>query len=104
MSDSLISLLFTTPYVLIYALPLLLFSLILTFAGTFLTLDRSRSFPPSSEVDYAALPIPGTFSQNKTEHRFIWLLEGGVGGLLSGYVFGRMLIHAFFLDVELMDV
>jgi len=104
MSDSLISLLITTPYVFTYAIPLLLFSLILTFAGTFLTLDRSRSFPPSSEGDYAVLPTPGTFGQKQTERKFKWLLEGGVGGLLGGYAFGRTLIYAFFATGKLMYV
>lgn len=84
----LISLLLTTPYVLTYAIPLLLLSLILTFTGTFLTLDRSRFFPPISEVD---LPTPGAFSQKRAEHKFVRFLEGGAGGLLSGYAFGRTL-------------
>ncbi|KAF8817174.1 hypothetical protein BYT27DRAFT_7219391 [Phlegmacium glaucopus] len=84
----LISLLLTTPYVLAYCIPLLLLSLILTFAGTFLTLDRSRSFPPSSEGVYAVLPTPGTFGKKQVERKFRWFLEGGVGGLLCGYAFG----------------
>lgn len=99
MTNSLISLLLTTPYVLIYCIPLLLFSLILTFAGTFLILDRSRSFPPSSEVDYVVLPAPGTFGQKQGGHKFIWLLEGGVGGLLSGYAFGLHISTALSLII-----
>ncbi|KAH9480215.1 hypothetical protein JR316_0006813 [Psilocybe cubensis] len=89
-------LLSTTPYLLAYALPLLLLSLILTFSGTFLTLDRSRSFPPTDGAvkggkGYAALPKPGTLSLEKTKktlRRLHWILEGGIGGLAGGYVFG----------------
>ena len=92
MSDSLIplSLLLTTPYILLYSIPLLLLSFVLTFAGTFLTLDRSRSFPPRSGGDYAVLPTPGA---KQAKRKFRWLLEGGVGGLLSGYAFGRTYIY-----------
>jgi len=90
--SQLIPLLLTTPYLLAYCIPLLLLSSILTFAGTFLTLDRSRSFPPSSEGDYAVLPTPGAFGKKQAERRFRWPLEGGVGGLLGGYAFGRTLI------------
>ena len=80
-------------YALIYSIPLLLLSLILTFAGTFITLDRSRSFPPTSGEDYSVLPAPGAFGQKQAAvHKFRWLLGGGVGGLLGGYAFGRTLI------------
>lgn len=74
----------STTYTLAYALPLLLSSLILTFAGAFLTLDRSRSFPPSYDS------IPGDFFPNKRNKKLHWLLEGGIGGLAAGYVFGGM--------------
>jgi len=70
----------STPYILVYSVPLLLVSSLLAFAGAFLTLDRTRSFPPHDAV-------PGFFLS--TEKR-VWLLEGGVGGLSLGYVFGRM--------------
>ncbi|TFK39065.1 hypothetical protein BDQ12DRAFT_682957 [Crucibulum laeve] len=90
MADSsvakLTDLLSSTSYVLTYALPLLLLSLVLTFAGTFLTLDRSRSFPPRGP-GYTALPIPGAFDSPKKK-KFAWMLEGGVGGLAGGYTFG----------------
>ncbi|KAF4581475.1 hypothetical protein EYR40_009761 [Pleurotus pulmonarius] len=74
-------LLLNTPYLLAYSLPLLLVSLILTFAGSFLTLDRSRSFPQKYQ------PIPGSFGTQK-RRRQIWILEGGIGGLAIGFVFG----------------
>ncbi|KAJ7176570.1 hypothetical protein C8R46DRAFT_1160522 [Mycena filopes] len=61
-STTLTTLLPSTAYLLAYALPLLFISLLLTFAGAFLTLDRSRSIH--------------------------FLLEGGVGGLAAGYAFG----------------
>ena len=81
----------TTPYLLAYTLPLLLLSLVLTFAGTFLTLDRTRSFPSSSGAGstYAPLPIPGGFAKKSTKSLASkWVLEGGVGGLIGGYAFG----------------
>jgi hypothetical protein len=78
---TLTTLLPSTPYLLAYSLPLLFLSILLTFAGTFLTLDRSRSFPPRYDT------IPGSFDRrNKT--KFNWLLEGGIGGLAAGYAFG----------------
>lgn len=73
----------STSYTLVYSLPLLLLSFVLTFAGTFLMLDRSRSFPPSA--DYTALP--GAFEKSK-KHKFVWFLEGGIGGLACGYTTG----------------
>jgi hypothetical protein len=73
------SLLPSTSYLLAYALPLLFLSLSLTFAGSFLTLDRTRSFSPGYE-------LPSTFKKRKVR----WLLEGGLGGLAIGYVFGSM--------------
>ncbi|KDR82403.1 hypothetical protein GALMADRAFT_58295 [Galerina marginata CBS 339.88] len=91
----------TTPYLLAYALPLLLLSLLLTFAGTFLTLDRSRSFPPTdaaaaSGKGYAA--VPGTLAFEKPKKsRLTWMLEGGIGGLAGGYAFGVHLSTALAL-------
>lgn len=74
-----------TPYSLAYILPLLCLSSVLTFSGTFLTLDRSRSFP--SKADYAALP--GAFEKTK-QRKFVWYFEGGIGGLACGYTTGRL--------------
>ncbi|PPQ97818.1 hypothetical protein CVT26_012919 [Gymnopilus dilepis] len=84
----------TTPYLLAYALPLLLLSIFVTFSGTFFTLDRSRSFPPldggsSSLKGYAA--VPGGLAFEKTTGRkkgLKWYFEGGIGGLAGGYLFG----------------
>ncbi|PPQ88396.1 hypothetical protein CVT25_011275 [Psilocybe cyanescens] len=94
-SSQLTPLLSTKPYLLVYALPLLFISLLLTFSGTFLTLDRSRSFPPTDGAvkdgkGYAALSKPGALSFDKTKRtrRFNWILEGGIGGLAGGYAFG----------------
>ncbi|KAJ7705276.1 hypothetical protein B0H17DRAFT_1298329 [Mycena rosella] len=79
-ASTLTSLLPSTSFVLAYSLPLLFLSIVLTFAGAFLTLDRTRSFPPER---YGVLP--GAFEQKKRLH---WLLEGGVGGLAVGHAFG----------------
>ncbi|KIM42953.1 hypothetical protein M413DRAFT_443775 [Hebeloma cylindrosporum] len=90
----------TTPYLLAYALPLILLSLTLTFAGTFLTLDRTRSFPPASGAGatYAPLPIPGGFNKKPAKSLASkWILEGGVGGLVGGYAFGVHLATALAL-------
>jgi len=84
---SLIELLPATPYLLAYTLPLLLFSLVFTFAGTFLTLDRSRSFPVhGTGAVYTSLPMPGSLEGFKNK-RLSWVFEGGVGGLIGGYLF-----------------
>ena len=74
----------STAYILAYTLPLLFLSSLLTFGGAFLTLDRTRSFAPRSDV----LQMPASFDvkQKKVSHFY---LEGGIGGLAIGYVFGR---------------
>ncbi|CAE6466413.1 unnamed protein product [Rhizoctonia solani] len=64
------------PYHLIYALPLLFLSILLLFAGAFLTLDRTRSFASSSDV-------------KETAH--FYRLESGIGGLAIGWILG---VHA----------
>lgn len=69
----------STPYLLAYALPLFLLSVVLTFAGTFLTLDRTRSFAPHYDA------IPGAYERPK---KFRFVLQGGAGGLIIGYLFG----------------
>ncbi|KAJ7182592.1 hypothetical protein C8R43DRAFT_911084 [Mycena crocata] len=79
-TSTLSALLPSTSYLLAYSLPLLFLSILLTFAGAFLTLDRTRSFPPER---FGVLP--GAFEQKKRLH---WLLEGGVGGLAAGHAFG----------------
>ncbi|KAI8986247.1 hypothetical protein BD414DRAFT_488111 [Trametes punicea] len=80
------SLLSSSSYLLAYSLPLLVLSLSLTFAGAFLTLDRTRAFAPR----YDALQPPDS---NKVQHaealvKRIFRLEGGVGGIAIGYVTG----------------
>ena len=87
--DLLSSLLPSSPYALAYALPLFFLSVLLTFAGAFLTLDRTRSFPPTASPQTARKPkrvcsdlIPSKWSA---------VLEGGLGGLASGYIFGGVL-------------
>lgn len=84
----------STPFLLAYTLPLLLLSIILTVSGTFLTLDRTRTFAPRSDV---ASSIPGAHEDPKDNPSFIrsflalrWVrLDGGFGGVAAGYVFGR---------------
>jgi hypothetical protein len=69
----------TEAFVLPYAILLLLLSLVLTFAGSFLTLDRTRSFAPAADV----YPKPKS-------HFIRSFFHGGVGGLITGFTFGRM--------------
>ncbi|THU91297.1 hypothetical protein K435DRAFT_968266 [Dendrothele bispora CBS 962.96] len=68
-----------------YALPLLFGSLALTFAGAFLTLDRSRSFA----LQYDA--IPDSFASPSGKKKIQFIFNGGVSGLLTGYSFGLYL-------------
>lgn len=78
------------PTLLIYSLPLLLLSIVIAFAGTFLTLDRTRTFAPRSDAD--PLPtVPGSFDVKKSATSLLrkFRLDGGLGGLAVGYVFGR---------------
>ena len=87
MEPQLIPLLSSTPYLLVYTLPLLLLSLVLTFAGTFLALDRTRSFPSRGNgAVYTSLPVPGSLVSKK--QKWSWVFEGGVGGLIGGYILG----------------
>ena len=75
-----------TAYRLTYALPLLVLSTLLTFAGAFLTLDRTRSFRPRRDPPH----VPGDFNLTKRSRRVRFYLQGGLGGLAIGYSFGRM--------------
>lgn len=89
---SLTTLLESTPYRLAYSLPLILVSFVLTFAGAFLTLDRTRTFAP--RITSTAVSTR-SHAPNRVQifmRRFL-LLEGGLGGLASGYAFGGAL-HA----------
>ncbi|EMD39743.1 hypothetical protein CERSUDRAFT_112033 [Gelatoporia subvermispora B] len=75
-------------YTLAYALPLLCLSLVLTFAGAFLTLDRTRSFVPRATGMLLHTDNPTKLREVETNMRRIFFLEGGVGGLATGYTFG----------------
>lgn len=77
----------STSYTLAYALPLLLISFVLTFAGTFLTLDRTRVFAPRRN---AVKSLPRSASELKrieSSLRWLSMFEGGVGGIAAGYIF-----------------
>lgn len=76
----------SSPYILAYALPLLLLSLLLTFAGAFLTLDRTRAFAPR----YDALQPPENTRVQHAEAvvKRVFRLEGGIGGMAIGYTTG----------------
>jgi hypothetical protein len=78
----------SAPYRLAYALPLFALSALLTFAGAFLTLDRTRSFRPRSDP----LHVSGSFNLTERPKRVRFYLQGGLGGVAIGYSFGRMFI------------
>lgn len=78
---TLLVLLPSTPYTLAYALPLFLVSALITCAGAFLTLDRTRVFPKTT-----AAQTKHTIANPSSLSRFP--LGGGIGGLCSGYAFG----------------
>jgi hypothetical protein len=84
-TNDLLSLLPTTPYTLAYALPLFVISILLTFAGCFFTLDRTRSFTPAPHVQPS--PRSGQSLFSRLQHLY---LGGGIGGLCAGYAFGGM--------------
>ena len=69
----------TNAYLLPYALSLFFASLTLTFAGAFLTLDRSRSFAPVGDVPQDR--------QQSTSRLIASFIRGGVGSILIGFVF-----------------
>lgn len=75
-------------YRLAYELPLLALSILLAFAGAFLTLDRTRSFRPRSDPLY----VPGSFNLAKRPKRGRFYLQGGLGGVAIGFSFGRTFI------------
>jgi hypothetical protein len=84
---TLFGLLPSTPYLLAYALPLLFISLPLAFAGAFLTLDRTRVFTPRKDAAHVS-NSNGTLRRR----RLLLMMEGGIGGLAGGYLFGRTLV------------
>jgi hypothetical protein len=79
---TLASLLSSKAYLLAYSLPLLVISVLLTFCGAFLTLDRTRSFSPSYER------MPGAYDSSPKRRSALLVFEGGVGGLTAGFAFG----------------
>lgn len=89
--DLLSSLLPSHTYTLVYALPLFFVSFILTFAGSFLTLDRTRSFAPSTTAPPQSTQKPSRICARLSSIKWSTVLEGGIGGLASGYVFGGIL-------------
>lgn len=74
-------------FALIYALAIFLPSLVVLLAGSFLTLDRTRSFENKYGGDKYG-PIYKAFKPRKKSET-IWRFDGGVGGLLTGFLFGR---------------
>ena len=70
----------TSGYLLPYALSLFFASLVLTFAGAFLTLDRTRSFAPVGDAFQDR--------QKSTSRLIASFVRGGMGGILTGFVFG----------------
>ncbi|THH14543.1 hypothetical protein EW146_g5790 [Bondarzewia mesenterica] len=76
----------STSYTLAYTLPLLFVSFILTFAGAFVTLDRTRYFSPRD--DTSQMPAAVESKRRKRPHLY---LEAGIGGLAIGYAFGLKL-------------
>lgn len=68
-----------------YSLPLLAFSVPLTFGGAFLTLDRTRSFPPRDFNDGWFGRTSETFVDKMKRNM---RLQGGLGGLCAGFLFG----------------
>ncbi|KAG8993232.1 hypothetical protein FRB93_002069 [Tulasnella sp. JGI-2019a] len=77
-------LLLPNSYLLIYTVPLLLLSIVATLGGAFLTLDRTRSFAP---ID------PPAMLTHKSKP--FWRLEGGVGGVVAGFLCGLHLTTYF---------
>src|SRR5579863_8890371 len=79
----------SSAYRLVYDLPLFALSVLLAFAGAFLTLDRTRYFRPRSDP----LHVPGSFNLTKRPRRVRFYLQGGLGGVAIGYSFGRTFIY-----------
>jgi hypothetical protein len=87
-STALQTLLPSTGFLLAYALPLLVLSVLMTFAGAFLTLDRTRIFAPRADAGYeAAAGAPDVLARKRSHWRIP--LQGGLGGITAGYLFGR---------------
>ncbi|KAF9005493.1 hypothetical protein BDQ17DRAFT_1423976 [Cyathus striatus] len=87
--STLTALLSTTPYTLAYALPLLFLSLLLTFAGTFFTLDRTRVFPKNGS-GYESVVVPGSYEYGGKK-RDGGGESGGSKGVLEVWLWGGVL-------------
>jgi len=88
------------PYVFAYSIPLFVSALLLTFAGAFLSLCRTCTFPPHAPLE----SLPGqndVEGDTKSRIKAWWGLEGGVGGLASGWIFGAYV--ATFLSLLIMN-
>lgn len=83
----------TASFLLVYSLPLLLISLLLNFAGAFLTLDRSRSFPPQNLREYTH----ALTRYDKIIHLAHQFLQTGLGGWATGYTFAGASTVSIFL-------
>ncbi|TBU27061.1 hypothetical protein BD311DRAFT_724967 [Dichomitus squalens] len=83
---TLASLLPSSSFLLAYTLPLFFLSLLLTFAGAFLTLDRTRAFAP--RYDSLQPPEATRIQHAEVLLKKVFRLEGGLGGIALGFVFG----------------
>ncbi|RPD54670.1 hypothetical protein L226DRAFT_90545 [Lentinus tigrinus ALCF2SS1-7] len=83
---TLASLLSSSSFLLAYALPLFFLSLLLTFAGAFLTLDRTRAFAP--RYDALKPPEATKFQHAEVLFKTVFRIEGGIGGIALGFVTG----------------
>ncbi|KAF8315643.1 hypothetical protein DL93DRAFT_2078866 [Clavulina sp. PMI_390] len=68
---------------------LLIPSIVILLAGTFLTLDRTRTFDskPSADVEKQG-PIYKTFTPERKKSFNPWQFHGGLGGMLLGFSLG----------------
>lgn len=71
-----------SPFSVVYVLPLVLTSFVLTVSGAFFTLDRSHSFRPAGIDDHPDHIVPHP----------LWKFDGGIGGLAIGFCFGGQLM------------
>ncbi|KAJ3771645.1 hypothetical protein FB446DRAFT_95316 [Lentinula raphanica] len=83
----------SSSYLIAYAVPCFLISLVLTFGGTFLMLDRTRKKKKKN-----TLTKPTTTTMTRLIQSFSEL-EGGIGGVMIGYAFGVHLSTFPTLDI-----
>lgn len=75
--------LLSAPFNVVIPVVLLLTGLALCFAGTFLTLDRTRKVPDGKKPRYQA----GGDSED-VKGKWAWESTGGLGGLVGGWIAG----------------